>query len=52
MNAALYQEQEKFLEAIQERWSQKMMVKDWGPDILNLVLDPENNDQLEDEDGP
>ena len=28
------------------------MVKDLGPDILNLVPDPENTDPWEDEDGP
>jgi hypothetical protein len=39
------------LEAVQGRWGQKMMVKDLGPDILNLVSDPENNDAWEDEDG-
>jgi hypothetical protein len=39
VNTTLYREQEKFLEAIQERWGQKMMVKDWSPDVLNLVSD-------------
>jgi hypothetical protein len=31
-----------------------MTIKDWGPDVLNLNLVPdlENNDPWEDEDGP
>ena len=49
VNAALYQEQQKFLEAIQDRWGQKMTIKDLGPDILNLVSYPENNAPWEDE---
>jgi hypothetical protein len=49
VNAALYQEQEKFLEAIQERWGKKTTVKDWGPEVLNLAPDPENNDPWEDD---
>jgi hypothetical protein len=40
------------LEAIQDRWGQKMAIKDWGPDVLNLVPDPKNNEPWEDEDGP
>jgi hypothetical protein len=52
VNAALHQEQEKFLEAVQGRWGQKTTVKDLGPDVLNLVPNPENNDPWEDEDGP
>jgi hypothetical protein len=40
------------LEAIQGRWGKKTTVKDWGPDVLNLVPDPENNDPWEDKDGP
>ena len=52
VNATLYQEQEKFLEAIKERWGQKTTVKDWGPDVFNLVPNPENNNPWEDEAGP
>jgi hypothetical protein len=52
VSAPLHQEREKFLEAIQWRWGEKTTVKDLGPDILNLVPDPENNDPWEDEDGP
>ena len=52
VNAALHQEPEKFLEAVQGRWVQKTTVKDLGPDVLNLVPDPENNDPWKDEDGP
>ena len=40
------------MEAIQERWGQKTTVKDWDPDVLNLVPNPVNNDPWEDEDGP
>ena len=32
--------------------SQKMTIEDFGPDVLNLVTDPENNEPWEDEDGP
>ena len=28
------------------------VIKDLGPDVLNLVLDPENNEPWEDDDGP
>jgi hypothetical protein len=52
VNAALHQEWEKFLEAVQGRWGQKTTVKDLGPDVLNLVPDPENNDPWEDGEGP
>ena len=33
-NAVMNREQEKFDEAILERWILKMTVKDWGTDIL------------------
>jgi hypothetical protein len=49
VNAALFQEQEKSLEAIQDRWGQKMIIKDLGPDVLNLVPNLENNEPWEDE---
>eukprot|EP00804_Cyclotella_cryptica_P017310 CCRYP_020331-RA/>CCRYP_020331-RA protein AED:0.23 eAED:0.25 QI:0/-1/0/1/-1/1/1/0/484 len=52
VNAALHQEQQKFLESIQGRWGEKTRVKDLGPDFLNLVPDPENNEPWEDDDGP
>jgi hypothetical protein len=42
VHAALYREQEKFLEAIQGRWGKKSTIKDWGHDVLNLVPEPEN----------
>jgi hypothetical protein len=52
VNAALYQEQETFLEAVQEMWGQNMMIKNLGPDVLNLVPNLENNKPWEDDDGP
>jgi hypothetical protein len=52
VNAALHQEQEKFLKAVQGRWGKKTTVKNLGPDILNLVPDPENDDPWENEDRP
>jgi hypothetical protein len=52
VNAALHQEQEKFLEAIHGRWGKKTSVKDLGPDVLNLVPNLENNDSWEEADGP
>ena len=52
VSASSHQERELFLEAVQERWGKKTTVKDWGPDILNLVPDPKNNDPWEDEDRP
>ena len=39
------------MEAIQGRWGKKTTVKDLGPDVLNLLPDPENNDPREDEYG-
>jgi hypothetical protein len=51
-NVALYQEQEPFLEAIQERWDQKMTIKDLCPDVLICVSNPANNEPWEDDDGP
>ena len=52
ISAAKHQEWEKFLEGIQGRWGKKTAVKDWCPDVLNLVPNPENNNPWEDEDGP
>ena len=43
VSAPLHQDG-SFLKAIQGRWGQKTTVKDLGPDVLNLVPDPENND--------
>ena len=33
-------------------WGPKTTVKDLGPDVLNLSLDPNNLDPWEDKDGP
>jgi hypothetical protein len=52
VNAALFWEQEQFLASVEERWGPKTTVKDLGPDVLNLVPDPENTDPWEDDDGP
>ena len=38
VSAISHQEWEQFLETIQGRWGQKRTVKDWGPDVINLVL--------------
>jgi hypothetical protein len=46
------QEQEWFLTSHCNHWGQGTIVKDLGPDILNLVPDPTNYDPWEDEDGP
>ena len=52
VNPALFREQQEFLASIEKRWGPKTMVKDLGPDVLNLDPDPENLDPWEDEDGP
>jgi hypothetical protein len=52
VNAALFREQQEFLDSVESRWGPKTTVKDLGPDVLNLVPDPENEDPWEDEDGP
>ena len=52
MSDALCAEQEKFLTSVCGRWGIGTMVKDLGPDILNLVPDPTNYDPWEDKDGP
>jgi hypothetical protein len=52
VNAALFQEQEKFLEVIGDKWGVKMTVKDLGPGVVNLVPGPENNEPWKDDDGP
>ncbi|KAL7482201.1 hypothetical protein ACHAW6_007885 [Cyclotella cf. meneghiniana] len=52
VSARLHQKWEKFLEAIEGRWGKKTTVRDWGPDVLNLVHDPENNNPWEDDDRP
>ena len=44
VNVALFREQEQFLASVEERWGPKTTMKDLGPDVLNLVLDPENLD--------
>ena len=52
MNAALFREQEEFLEVIEDKWGVKTTVKDLGPDVLNLVPNPENNEPWEDDNRP
>jgi len=52
VNASFHKEQEHFLSSVTDRCGQGTMVKDLGPDILNLIPDPENYDPWEDEDGP
>ena len=37
---------------MEKRWGLKTMVKDLGPDVLNLTLDPEHMDPWEDDGGP
>jgi hypothetical protein len=44
VNAALFQEQQEFLDSVENRWGPKTTVKDLGPDVLNLVPDPDNMD--------
>ena len=46
----LHKELECFLASVTDHWGQGTKVKDLGPDILNLIADPENNyDSWEDE---
>ena len=45
-------EQQKFLTSVCNRCGIGTMVKDLGPEILNLVPDPTNYDPWEDEGGP
>jgi hypothetical protein len=52
VNAALFQEQQEFLDSVKNHWGLTTTVKDLGPDVLNLTLDPDNTDPWEDEDGP
>ena len=52
VNAALFREQQEFLDSVENRWGPKTTVKDLGPDVLNLVPDPDNTEPWEDEDGP
>jgi hypothetical protein len=52
LNAALFQEQQEFLDSVENCWGPKTTVKDLGPDVLNLVPDPDNMEPWEDEDGP
>ena len=52
MTAAPHKKQERFLSSITDRWGHGTMVKDLGPDILNLIPDPENYDLWEDDIGP
>ena len=40
------------METIQERWGKTTTIKDWGPDVLDLVSDPQNSDPWVDVDGP
>jgi hypothetical protein len=51
VNAALFREQQEFLDSVESRWGTKTTVKDLGPDVLNLTPDPDNTDPWEDEDG-
>ena len=51
VSATLSQEKQEFLASVEKRWGPKTMVKDLGPDILNLDPNPENIDPWEDEDG-
>jgi hypothetical protein len=52
VNATLFHEQQEFLTSVEKRWGPKTMVKNLGPDVLNLTPDPENIDPWEDDDGP
>ena len=52
VNAALFREQQEFLDSVENRWGPTTTVKDLGPDVLNLVPDPDNMEPWEDEDGP
>eukprot|EP00804_Cyclotella_cryptica_P004620 CCRYP_006942-RA/>CCRYP_006942-RA protein AED:0.23 eAED:0.23 QI:0/-1/0/1/-1/1/1/0/675 len=52
VSAALFQEQQQFLASLEGRWGPKTIIKDLGPDVLNLSPDPDNFDPWEDEDGP
>jgi hypothetical protein len=52
VNAALFREQQEFLACVEKRWGPKTMVKDLGPDVLNLDPDPDHTDPWEDDDGP
>ena len=40
------------MEVIKDKWGVKTMIKDFSPDVLNLVPDPENNEPWEDDDRP
>ena len=44
MSLAMQKEQDAFLSSVTECWNPKTMIKDLGPDILNLITDPMNND--------
>ena len=44
MIPAMHKEHKAFLTSVADQLGPKTMIKDLGEDILNLVLDPLNND--------
>ena len=40
ISATLFQEQQEFLDSVENCWGPKTTVKDLGPDVLNLTPDP------------
>jgi hypothetical protein len=44
VNPSLFREQQEFIASVEKRWGRKTTVKDLGPDVLNLSLDPNKMD--------
>ena len=51
MSQDMHKEQDAFLTSVAVCWGPKITIKDLGPDILNLITDPMNDDPWENEDG-